>query len=55
MGFNFFSYLGHVVQGEAEDVVLKEEASVEWLEDEGLCVSVWLILVGLKRENRKVH
>jgi hypothetical protein len=44
------SYLGQVVQGETEDVMLQEEASVEWLEDEGLCVSVWLILVRLKEK-----
>lgn len=41
--------LGHIVKSQSEEVVLEEEASVEWLQYESLSVSMRLVLVGLKR------
>lgn len=40
--------LGHVMESQSEEVVLKEETSIEWLQNESLSVSMGLVLIGLK-------
>lgn len=37
-----------VVEGESEEVVLNKEAALQWLQQESLVETVWLLFIHLK-------
>lgn len=44
-----------IMQRQTEDVMLKKERSIEWLQYERLSVSMWLIIISLKIISRKLE
>lgn len=46
--------LSKIVERQSENVVLQEEAPVEWFQHECLSVGVRLVIIGLQQSKRKL-